>query len=79
MILGQRGCQQAVSLFSWLAVFDSLLPHGLQHTRLHCASPSPELAQTHVYRVSDGIQPSHPLSSPSSSALNLSQHQGLYQ
>ena len=37
-----------------------------------------ELAQTHVHRVSDAIQPSHPLSSPSS-ALNLSQHQGLFQ
>ena len=34
------------------------------------------LAQTHVYRVSDTIQPSHPVSSPSLPALNLSQHQG---
>ena len=33
------------------------------------------LAQTHVHRVGDAIQPSHPLSSPSPSALNLSQHQ----
>ena len=39
----------------------------------------PELAQTHVHRVSDAIQPSHPLSSPSSPASNLSQHQGLFQ
>ena len=39
----------------------------------------PELAQTHVYRVGDAIQPSHPLSSPSPPALNLSQHQGLSQ
>ena len=38
----------------------------------------PELAQTHVHRVSDSIQPSHPLSSPSP-AFNLSQHQGLFQ
>ena len=36
----------------------------------------PELAQTHVHRVGDAIQPSHPLSSPSLSAFNLSQHQG---
>ena len=35
----------------------------------------PELTQTHVHWVSDAIQPSHPLSSPSSPALNLSQHQ----
>ena len=38
----------------------------------------PELTQTHVHRVGDAIQPSHPLSSPSPSALNLSQHQGLF-
>ena len=38
----------------------------------------PELAQTHVHWVSDAIQPSHPLSSPSP-AFNLSQHQGLFQ
>ena len=38
-----------------------------------------ELAQTHVHQVSDAIQPSHPLSSPSPPALHLSQHQGLFQ
>ena len=38
-----------------------------------------ELAQTHVHRVSDDIQPSHLLSSPSPPAFNLSQHQGLFQ
>ena len=37
----------------------------------------PELTQTHVHWVSDVIQPSHPLSSPSPPALSLSQHQGL--
>ena len=39
----------------------------------------PELTQTHVHRVGDAIQPSHPLSSPSPPTLNLSQHQGLFQ
>ena len=39
----------------------------------------PELAQTLVHWVSDAIQPSHPLSSPSPPAFNLSQHQGLFQ
>ena len=39
----------------------------------------PELAQTHVDQVSDAIQPSHPLSSPSPSTFNLYQHQGLFQ
>ena len=38
----------------------------------------PESTQTHVHRVGDAIQPSHPLSSPSTHALNLSQHQGLF-
>ena len=38
-----------------------------------------ELTQTHVHRVSDAIQPSHPLSSPSSLAPNPSQHQSLFQ
>ena len=38
-----------------------------------------ELAQTHVHRVNDAIQPSHPLSSPLPPAFNLSQHQGLFQ
>ena len=39
----------------------------------------PELTQTHVHRVGDAIQPSHPLLSPSSPTFNLSQHQGLFQ
>ena len=39
----------------------------------------PESTKTHVHWVGDAIQPSHPLSSPSSPALNLSQHQGLFQ
>ena len=39
----------------------------------------PELAHTRVHRVGDAIQPSHPLSSPSPPALNLPQHQGLFQ
>ncbi|CAM9827629.1 unnamed protein product [Rangifer tarandus platyrhynchus] len=37
-----------------------------------------EFTQVHVYQVSNTIQPSHPLSSPSPPALNLSQHQGLF-
>ena len=38
-----------------------------------------EFTQTHVLWVGDAIQPSHPLSSPSPPAFNLSQHQGLFQ
>ena len=51
---------------------------------MDCSTPGlpvhpqlPDLAQTHVLRVGDAIQPSHPLSSPSPPALNLSQHQSL--
>ena len=39
----------------------------------------PEFTQTHVHQVSDAIQPSHPLSSPSPPAVNPSQHQTLFQ
>ena len=39
----------------------------------------PEFPQTHVYSVSDAIQPSHPLLPPSPPAFNLSQDQGLFQ
>ena len=38
-----------------------------------------EFTQTHVHRVSDAIQPSHPLLSPSPTAPNSSQHQSLFQ
>ena len=56
----------------------TLWPRGLQHARPPCPSPLPELAQTLVHRVSDPIQPSHPLSSPSPPTFNLSQHRGLF-
>ena len=52
---------------------------------MNCSTPGlpvhhhlPEFTQNHVHRVSDAIQPSHPLSSPSP-APNLSQHQSLFQ
>ena len=56
----------------------SLRPHESQHARPPCPSPLPGFTQTHVHRVSDAIQPSHSLSSPSAPAFNLSQHQGLF-
>ena len=58
---------------------NSLQPHGLQYAKLPYPSPSPELAQTHVHRGGDAIQPSHPLLAPSPPAFNLSQYQGLFQ
>ena len=65
-------------LFTRSVVSDSLRPHGLQHARLPCPSPSSGV-QTHVHWISDDIQLSRPLSSPSPTAFNLSQHQGLFQ
>ena len=58
---------------------DSLRPHESQHARPPCPSPTPGVTQTHVHRVSDAIQPSQPLSSPSPPAPNPSQHQSLFQ
>ena len=53
---------------------------------MNCSTPGlpvhhqlPEFTQTHVHRVGDTIQPTHPLSSPSSPASNPSQHQSLFQ
>ena len=57
---------------------DSLSSHELQHSRPPCPSPIPGVYQTHVHWVGDAIQPSHPLSSPSPPAFNLSQHQCLF-
>ena len=62
-----------------LSPLHSLQPHGLQHARPPCPSPTPEACSNSCPSVGDAIQPSHPLSSPSSPALNLSQHQGLSQ
>ena len=63
--------------------------HSLSHVRLFetpcCSSPGlpdhhhlPEFTQTRIHWVGDAIQPSHPLSSLSPPALDLSQHQGLF-
>ena len=53
---------------------------------MDCSTPGfpvhhqlPELAQTHVHQVSDAIQPSRPVSSPSPPTFTHSQHQGLFQ
>ena len=51
--------------FSRSLVSNSLQPHELQYARPPCPSPTPELAQTHFRQVSDAIQPSVPLRSPS--------------
>jgi len=65
--------------FSHPVMFNSLQLHGLQHTRPPCPSPSPKVTRVHVHCISDAIQPSHPLAPSFSYALNLFQHQGLFQ
>ena len=56
-----------IYLMSWWTVqsvmSDSLQPHGLQFTRLPCPSLTSKIAQTHVHRVGNAIQQSHPLPS----------------
>ena len=64
--------------FSHSVVSDSLWPHESQHARPPCPSPTPGV-HSDSRRVSDAIQPSHPLSSPSPPAPNPSQHQSLFQ
>ena len=65
--------------FSRSVVSDSLQPHGLQHSRPPCPSPTPGVHSDSRPSVRDAIQPSHPLSSPSPPAPNPSQHQSLFQ
>ena len=67
------------SQFICSVMSDSLRPHESQHARPPCPSPSPGVHQTRVHRVSDAVQPSHPLSSPSPPAPDPSQHQNLFQ
>ena len=57
---------------------DSLQPHGQQHTRLPCRSPSPEVCSNSCPWIEYAIQPSHPWLSPSS-PFSLPQHQGFSQ
>ena len=65
--------------FSHSVMSNSLWLHELQHIRPPCPSPTPRV-HPNTRPLSQGcIQPFHPLSLPSPTALNLSQHQGLLQ
>ena len=75
---GQRSLAGYSLQFS-LVMSDSLHPMDCSTPGFPVHNQLPEFAQTHVHRISDAIQPSHPLSSPSPPAFNLSQHQGLFQ
>ena len=65
--------------FSCSVMSDSLYPMNHSMSGLPFHHQLPESTQIHVHWVDDTIQPSHLLSSPSPPALNLSQHQGLFQ
>ena len=67
--------------FSWVAQSCPTLPDPMNRSTpgLPVHHQLPEFTQTHVHRVSDAIQPSHPLLSPSCPAPNPSQHQSLFQ
>ena len=63
----------AQSCLTLCDLMDCRMPGLLVHRQL------PEFTQTRVHWVGDAIQPSHPLSSPSPSTFNLSQHHCLFQ
>ena len=71
-------CNDISSLQSLNHVWLFATPWTTAWTRPPCPSPTPRPTQTHVPWVNDAIQPSHPLSTLSPPALNLSQHQGLF-
>ena len=73
------GLFPALLLLSYSVVSDSLWPHEPQHARLLWPPLSPRVCSIHAQWVRDAIQPSHPLSSSSPCAFNLSQHQCLFQ
>ena len=65
--------------FTHSVVSNSLWPHDCSMPGLPVHHQLPEFIQTHVHWVSDAIQPSHPLLSPSPPAFNLSQDHSLFQ
>ena len=78
-------CWSSNTLFTWCKFSSvtqscsTLWPHGLQHTRTPCTSPTPRVYSNSFHWVDDAIQPSHPLWSLSPPTFNLSQHHGLFQ
>ena len=70
--------EKASVQFSYSIVSDCLWPTDCSMPGLLVHHQLPEFTQTHVHWVSDAIQPSYPLSSPSPLTFNLSQQQGLF-
>ena len=94
LILNSSHMHSALKIHTFLGTFHFVLGYQFSSVAqlcptlcnpMDCSTPGlpvyhqlPEFTQTHVYPVGDAIQPSHPLSSPSPPAFNLSQHQGLF-
>ena len=76
-MLLQMAFNQSVQSFSHVRLFVTLWTAHTPDFPVH--HQLPELAQTHVHRAGDAIQPSHPLLPLSPPAFSLSQHQGLFQ
>ena len=82
---GRRGCERrwhpkSIQFSSAAQSCPTLCyPMGCSTSGFPVLHQLPEPTQTHVHRVGDAIQPSHPLLSPSPPAFSLSQHQGLFQ
>ena len=79
LFLGRKAMTNLVQFSSVTQLCPTLcdpMNHSMPGLPVHYQLP--ESTQTHVHCVGDAIQPSHPLSSPSPPALNLSQHQGLF-
>ena len=70
-------CQSVSSVTQSCPTLCDPMNHSMPGLPVH--HKLPEFTQTHVHRVGDAIQPSHPLLSPSPPAPNPSQHQGLFQ
>ena len=74
------GCKESVQFSSVVQSCPTLRgPMNRSTPGLLVHHQHPVFTQTHIHRVSDAIQPSHPLSSPSPPAPNPSQHQSLFQ
>ena len=71
-------CNYSSVQFSHSVMSNSLRPMDCSMPGFPVLHHLPNLAQTHVHRISDAIQPSHPLSSPSPPTFSPSQHQGLF-
>ena len=74
----ENHCSRSLLLFSFSVMSNSLQPMDYSTPGFPVLHHVPEHDQTHIRRVGDAIQPSHPLSPPSP-AFSLCQHQGLFQ